>query len=142
VSRGSLIARLTVAAAVFGLLLVGSFKGHDDAFPFGPFRMYATAFSNNGTVHSIRVDGIDDAGRPLTIDADLLGLRPAEFEGQLSRLESDPRLLDGLAQSYRNHQHSGSKLHELRLIEVSYQLRDGRRVGDPVERLLATGHAS
>jgi hypothetical protein len=130
-----------VALVVFGLLFVGTWREHDDQFPFGPFRMYASAVDNNGAVRSVRLEGVDDGGRPLTIRSGVIGMRRAEFEGQLPRLVHDQQLLDGLARSYRRQQSGGPKLRELRLIERSFQLVNGRQVGDATENVLAVGHA-
>jgi hypothetical protein len=133
---------MMATVGVFGLLIAGTFNGDDDEFPFGPFRMYASAVDNNGAVRAISVTGIDDQGKPMRIRADLLGMRRAEFEGQLPRLVGNPELVDSLARSYRSHQHSGSKLAQLMLIERSFQLVDGRQVGEATERVVATGHAT
>ena len=40
---------------VLGLLLAGTVWGDDDAFPFGPFRMYSTRNDPNAPVISTRV---------------------------------------------------------------------------------------
>ena len=133
--------RILVALVVFGLLLVGTWRKEDDQFPFGPFRMYASAVDNNGAVRSVRLEGLDDGGHLLTIRSSVIGMRRAEFEGQLPRLVNDQELIDGLARSYRRQQGGGPRLKELRLIERSFQLVDGRQVGDATENVLAVGHA-
>ncbi|MCU1345844.1 MAG: uncharacterized protein JWL70_2110 [Acidimicrobiia bacterium] len=133
---------MVAALAVFGLLIAGTLNGDDDQFPFGPFRMYASAVDNNGAVRSLSISGVDDQGRPVAIRAGLIGMRPAEFEGQLSRLIDNPPLVDSLARSYRSHQHGGQKLSELRLVERSFQLVNGRQVGEATERVVAIGHAT
>jgi hypothetical protein len=132
---------MMAAVAVFGLLIAGTFKGDDDQFPFGPFRMYASAVDNNGAVRALRIDGVDDQGHPLVVQSDLLGMRRAEFEGELPRLEGDQALLDSLARHYRSQQQSSPKLRELVVVETSYQLVNGKQEGGSTERVVATGHA-
>ena len=88
-------ARLSVAAIVFGLLLVGTFVGGDDAFPFGPFRMYATSNQATGEIAVVALeartaDGDWTVVRP---SPGTVGMNVAEFEGQLPRFEADPGLL-------------------------------------------------
>jgi hypothetical protein len=133
--------RILVALVVFGLLIAGTWREEDDQFPLGPFRMYASAVDNNGAVRAVRLDGVDDNGRPMSIRSDVIGMRPAEFEGQLPRLVGDQALLDGLARTYRRQQGRGPHLHELLLVERSFQLVDGRPTGDATEKVLAVGHA-
>jgi hypothetical protein len=93
--------RLLVAAVVFGALLLGTFAGGDDLFPFGPFRMYATSSQATGEVAVIVLEArTADAGWTQVSPApETVGMNGAEFEGQLPRFVADPDLLSAVAAS-------------------------------------------
>ncbi|MDX6200027.1 MAG: hypothetical protein QOJ79_3178, partial [Actinomycetota bacterium] len=75
--------RLAAAGVVFGLLVTGTVIGQDDAFPFGPFRMYSTRDDPDGRVVSTRVEAVDETGRVLVVPDAAPRLRRAEIEGQV-----------------------------------------------------------
>ncbi|HEX5018423.1 MAG TPA: hypothetical protein VFX15_12670 [Actinomycetes bacterium] len=94
-------ARLVATTVVFGLLLLGTFVGNDDAFPFGPFRMYATSNQATGEVAVVALEARTADGdwtlvRPTP---STVGMNVAEFEGQLPRFEEDPSLLEAVENS-------------------------------------------
>ena len=89
--------RFAVAATVLVLVLAGTLWGQDDDFPFGPFRMYATAAKPTGTVRVAELYGIRADGTRVLLEAHDVGLRRAELEGQLPRFRKDPALLATLA---------------------------------------------
>src|SRR4029450_13087315 len=89
--------RLTAVAIVLALLLAGSLWGDDDEFPFGPFRMYSTRADPNAPVVSTRVVGVTAAGEEVRLSGGEVGVRRAEFEGQLARIVDRPELLGLLA---------------------------------------------
>ena len=119
--------RTAAAAAIVLSIVWGSFFGEDDAFPLGPFRMYATASDPSGAVSVPYVEGRTAAAGWRAIVFSDFGLRRAEIEGQLGKLVTPrPVLLERLARSY-NRFHSGAKpLTGLRLMYKSYILERGR----------------
>lgn len=120
--------RLAATALVIGLLLLGTFKGDDDHFPFGPFRMYSTTNELNGTVNAIRFQARDQAGEMLEPRAQDFGLRPAEINGQVARFRADPELLGHLASVYERIHPDRPPLVEIQLRFGLHQLENGRPV--------------
>ena len=101
VSPSGRLVRLGVALVVLGLLVVGTFVGLDDQFPFGPFRMYATSNAATGEIAVVALEARTADGdwtlvRP---SPGSVGMNVAEFEGQLPRFEADHSLLGAVADS-------------------------------------------
>ena len=119
-------ARLLGAALVLALLLVGAVWGDDDAFPFGPFRMYSTRADPDAAVVSTRVVGLTAAGEEVRLSGGQVGLRRAEFEGQLTRVEAHPELLGLLADSYAAKHPGAEELVEVQVVQRRFELSDGQ----------------
>jgi hypothetical protein len=128
-------ARLAATAVVLLLLLAGTVWGDDDAFPFGPFRMYSTRADPNQPVVSTRVVGLTEAGEEVRLSGGEVGLRRAEFEGQVPRIEEHPELLGLLAEAYAEHHPSAPELVEVQVIQRWYVLDDGAPTGDYTDRV-------
>src|SRR5829696_434096 len=122
--------RLVAALAVLALVLAGTVWGDDDAFPFGPFRMYSTRADPDAPVISTRVVGLTAAGEEIRLSGGEVGLRRAEFEGQVDRMRDDPSLLVSLAEVYAERHPDAEELVEVQVIHRRYELDDGRRTGD------------
>jgi hypothetical protein len=120
-------------AVVLGLLLLGSWRGSDHDFPFGPFRMFATSGRATGAVRTASLVGVVE-GRTILIDPETIGVRRAELEGQYPRFRAQPRLLADLARLYAR---NGVRLDELRLVQQATLIVDRRRVQDPTNEVLA-----
>lgn len=120
--------RFGATAAVVLLLLLGTFKGDDDHFPFGPFRMYSTTNELDGTVNAIRFQARNEEGEVLQPRAQDFGLRPAEINGQVARIRRDPELLGVLASVYERIHPDRAPLVELQLRYGLHQLSNGRPV--------------
>ncbi len=120
--------RLLATLTVGTLLLLGTFKGDDDHFPFGPFRMYSTTNDLDGTVNTIRFEARDAQGEALQPRAQDFGLRPAEINGQVARIRRDPSLLGRLASVYEEIHPARSPLVELQLRYGLHQLSGGRPI--------------
>ncbi|WP_138733689.1 hypothetical protein [Modestobacter excelsi] len=129
-------ARLAGAALVLALLLVGAVWGEDDAFPFGPFRMYSTRADPDAAVVSTRVVGLTAAGEEVRLSGGQVGLRRAEFEGQLPRVEAHPELLGLLADSYAAKHPGAEELVEVQVVQRRFELSDGQPTDAYSDRVL------
>jgi hypothetical protein len=130
--------RLAAPALVFGLLLTGTAFGQDDAFPFGPFRMYATRDDPDGLVVSTRVEAVDATGRVLVVPDSATGMRRAEIEGQVGRFRAEPALLAQLSLAHARLHPDQPAYVEVRVVERRYLLRDSRPTGQQTEQVVAT----
>ncbi|HEX2298527.1 MAG TPA: hypothetical protein VHH34_08430 [Pseudonocardiaceae bacterium] len=135
-SRTGRRVRLAATGVVLVLLLAGTVWGNDSELPFGPFRMYSTRADPDAPVVSTRVVGVTADGDEVRLSGGEVGLRRAEFEGQLPRLVDQPELLALLADSYAE-QHPGAEaLVEVRVVQRRHELDDGRRTGVVTESVL------
>ena len=130
--------RLGSVALVLALLLVGTVWGDDSAFPFGPFRMYSTRADPDAAVVSTRVVGLTDTGAEVGLSGGEVGLRRAEFEGQLPRLEQHPPLLGLLAEAYARRHPRAPELVSVQVVQRHFELRNGTRTGAFSDTLLVT----
>lgn len=140
-ARGRAV-RLLVLAAGLVLLLLGTLRGTDDAFPFGPFRMYATADDPDGRVLSTYLQAVDSAGTVVPqVGEQEIGLRRAEYEGQLGRVVGDPAMLEDVARAYTRRHPDRLPWVELRVVQTAYDLVDGAPAGETTD-VLATWRRS
>ncbi len=135
-SPGGRRARLASAVVVLALLLAGTVWGDDDAFPFGPFRMYSTRANPDTPVVSTRVVGLTAAGEEVRLSGGEVGLRRAEFEGQLPRIFRDPSMLGLLADSYAERNPDADELVEVQVVQRRFALEDGQRTGEVSDQVL------
>ncbi|MDX6256949.1 MAG: hypothetical protein QOJ11_3283 [Frankiales bacterium] len=104
------------------LLLAGSVWGSDDAFPFGPFRMYAGVNDPNGVVVSSYMRAVLTDGKVIRVDERGTGLRRAELEAELAGFVKDPASLAGIAKAHAN-LHPGEPAYvEVQVVELSQHL--------------------
>jgi hypothetical protein len=129
--------RLTATAVVLALLLAGSLWGDDDEFPFGPFRMYSTRNDPNAPVISTRVVGLTAAGEEVRLSGGQVGLRRAEFEGQVSRIREHPELLGLLAESFADAHPSAPDLESVQMVQRRFELADGVYTGAFTDQVVA-----
>jgi len=128
--------RLAATGVVLALLLGGTLWGNDSEFPFGPFRMYSTRADPDRPVVSTRVVGVTADGDEVRLSGGEVGLRRAEFEGQLPRLVEQPELLGLLADSYATGQPGAEPLVAVRVVQERHTLDGGRRTGEVTERVV------
>ncbi|PWU51118.1 hypothetical protein DLE60_30380 [Micromonospora globispora] len=121
--------RLTATALGFVLLLVGTVRGTDDDFPFGPFRMYSTSDPPDAPAPDTRVEGVDRTGAVVELGQDATGIRRAEIEGQQGRYAADPTLLRQVADAYAERHPGAPELVEVRIVVRWYDIRGGRPTG-------------
>jgi hypothetical protein len=127
--RRGRLARLVVTAVAGALLLAGTVIGQDDAFPFGPFRMYSTTDSLNAPVKSTRMEAVDTDGRRFALRGESVGLRRAEIEGQLTRFREEPALLGAVATAYHRRIPDRPELARVEIITRHFALKDGHPTG-------------
>lgn len=135
--------RLRTTAFLLGLLalLAGTAVGQDDHFPFGPFRMYSTADDPNGRVLSTYLRAVDAQGAVVErVGEEQIGLRRAEYEGQLGRVVARPELLAELAAVFSRRHPDRPRWVELSVVRTAYQLVDRVPAGRSSE-VLATWRA-
>ena len=130
------LVRLAATAVVLALLLGGTLWGNDSEFPFGPFRMYSTRADPDRPVVSTSVVGVTADGDEVRLSGGEVGLRRAEFEGQLPRLVEEPELLGLLAESYAEGHPDAEPLVAVRVVQRRHALDDGRRTGEVTEGVL------
>ncbi len=139
--RLSAAGRRTRSAALLAglaLLVAGTAWGQDDHFPFGPFRMYATADDPDGRVLSTYLQAVDADGVVVPrVGEREIGLRRAEYEGQLSRIVERPEILGELADVFSQRHPGRAPWVEVSVVRTAYLLRDGVRTGERTE-VLAT----
>nr|WP_221204037.1 hypothetical protein [Modestobacter versicolor] len=135
-SPAARLVRLVAAAAVLVVVLAGTVWGDDDAFPFGPFRMYSTRADPDQPVISTRVVGLTAAGEEVRLSGGQVGLRRAEFEGQLPRIEADPELLGLLAESYAEANPDAEELVEVQVVQRRFELSAGRPTDTFTDRVI------
>ncbi len=119
-----------------GLLLAGTAWGQDDHFPFGPFRMYSTADDPDGRVLSTYVQAVDEDGRVVDrVGERHVGLRRAEYEGQLDRVVERPEMLGDLADAFAQRHPDRPRWVEVTVVRTATQLVDGVPSGETTEVL-------
>ena len=127
--------RLAATAVVLALTFGGSVLGDDSWFPVGPFSMYAGRADPDGQVDSSRVVGFTAAGEEVRLSGGAVGLRRAEFEGQLPRLVEQSELLELLAQAYSERHPDVEPLVRVQVVQRRTELVDGDPAG-VTERVL------
>lgn len=127
-TRTGRLVRLSVSAATVALLLLTTWRGSDDHFPFTPFRMYAGAAPVDGVVASTTLRGRLPDGRDVRIADAAIAMRRAELEGQLPSYIANPARLAEVQQAHRAARAHEPDYVEIRIVQRRYQLRDGRVV--------------
>ena len=139
-TRGRTI-RVAVTMAGVVLLLLGTFWGQDDDFPFGPFRMYSTAPDPNADAPDTRVEGVDTAGRTVVLTEANSGLRRAEIEGQQQTYIDDPARLRQIATAYAEKSPGAAPLRTVRIVIRWEGIEDSRPTGTSRDEIIATWSA-
>jgi len=120
--------------------VLGTIRGQDSDFPFGPFRMYATRQRPDGVSASYRIEAITTEGRLMFVPGAAYGMRRAEIEGQIPRFVARPALLSQLAVAYHRRRPDAPELVEIHLVRRRQQLEGSRPTGPPVDQVVATWH--
>jgi hypothetical protein len=130
--------RLAITLAVAALVLYGTVLGQDDLFPFGPFRMYATADKLNSPVADTRFELVDTTGAVVELTQYNTGIRRAEIEGQLGRFASDPSLLRVVDEAYVSRNPHAPAAITVRIIIRWNYLKNGITTGKYSYQTVAT----
>jgi hypothetical protein len=130
--------RVGVAFAALALIMWGTLWGQDDAFPFGPFRMYATADKLNAPINDTRFELIDTSGALVPLTEVNTGIRRAEIEGQLGRFKTDPALLKVVADAYVARNRDAPAPVTVRIVVREWQLSGGLKTGVYTDNTWAT----
>jgi hypothetical protein len=139
-TRGRAV-RVVVTALGAVLLLLGTFWGQDDDFPFGPFRMYSTAPDPNADAPDTRVEGVDATGRTVVLTEANSGLRRAEIEGQQQAYIDDPGRLRQVAIAYAEKSPGAAPLTTVRIVIRWEGIEDARPTGTSRDQTIATWSA-
>jgi len=99
--------RVLVAVAGIGLLINGSVRATDDAWPFGPMSQYAMSVPDDAKIDYTRISAQTDAGTtvdvPLNIEG--AGVARAEIEARTGEIVKDPSLLQSPANKFVSVRH-------------------------------------
>lgn len=128
-STQGIAVRLLATAVAGALLLAGTIWGDDDHFPFGPFRMYSTTADPDAPTRDTRLEATDAEGRIVTLTEANSGLRRAELEGQLPRLQAEPQLLAAVAAGYAARNPDAPPLREIRVVIRWHDVKRFRPTG-------------
>lgn len=122
---------LRIVATWLGIILIvaGTAYGEDDHFPFGPFRMYATADPGDRPVRSTRVEGYYADGTVVRLSNGSTGMRRAEIEGQLTRFKKHPELIGELAKAYKNRNPDRPEIVRIEIIQRLIYLKNNEPTG-------------
>ena len=135
--------RVAVAVVGIGLLINGSVRASDDAWPFGPMSQYAMSVPDDAKIDYTRISAVTDAGTtvdvPLNIEG--AGVARAEIEARAGEIQKDPSLLQQVADGWARKHPDKPKYVKLELIRDTTQLVKGRVVGPPTSQVLATWEA-
>ncbi len=123
--------RLLATVVLFGLLVLGTWRGDDDHFPFGPFRMYASRIDLDAPTTWLELQAVTVTGarRPVP---DGIGLRRAELEARLDRFRADPGTLAPVLVAYRRAETAdASEVRGIVVVQWVQAMHDGRPQGAP-----------
>ena len=127
-TRGRAVRALALLLGA-GLLLLGTARGSDDHFPFGPFLMYAGAGPTDGTVADTRLVALTTEGERVRVPEDVSGMRRAELEGQLQRFVAEPGLLAAVAQAQARAHPDDPAYVRVAIVQRRHEVRDRRVAG-------------
>ncbi len=137
-SRRGRAVRVVVTAIAAVLLLAGTLWGVDDDFPFGPFRMYASAPDPNQDAADTRVEGVDTTGRVVVLTEANSGIRRAEIEGQQQQYVADPARLRQVALAYADKSPGAAPLTTVRIVVHWVEIEHSRVTGGSHDQILVS----
>lgn len=128
ISRLSCTWRIAATVLGIGLLLNGSLRMSDDAWPFGPLSQYAFSPSGDSTIVITRVEGLLADGRriDLPLRVETAGISRAEIEARIPQITADPSLLRSVADGWTTRHVGEPVLLRVWLVQDQTLLIDGR----------------
>ncbi|MGW6195551.1 hypothetical protein ACWF0M_05330 [Kribbella sp. NPDC055110] len=129
-----------VVWSFIALLVNGTVRATDDAWPFGPMSQYAGSVADDASITSIRISAQTNAGTTVDVPLEIggAGIARAEIEARTGAIVADPSLLQAVADGWaRKHPDRPGYL-RLELIRDTTQLVDGHVDGPPKSEILAT----
>lgn len=127
IGRWSLAWRLVASLALVVLLVNGSLRMSDDAWPFGPMSQYAFTPGEDDMVVVTRVDGLLADGRrvELPLRVETAGISRAEVEARIPAIERDPSLLRVVSDGWAARNPTQPRPVEVFLVQDETYLRRG-----------------
>jgi hypothetical protein len=98
--------------------------------------MYSTRNDPNSPVISTRVVGLTATGDEVSLSGGQVGLRRAEFEGQVDRIKGDPELLGLIADAFAETHPESPELLTVQVVQRRYELSDGQPTGDYTDHVV------
>ena len=128
VSVGSLAWRIAATVVGIGLLLNGSLRMSDDAWPFGPMSQYAFSPPGDTTIVITRVEGLLADGRriDLPLRVETAGISRAEIEARIPEITADPSLLRSVSDGWTSRNPAEPALLQVWLVQDQTRLVSGR----------------
>jgi hypothetical protein len=128
VSAGSLAWRIAATVVGIGLLLNGSLRMSDDAWPFGPMSQYAFSPPGDTTIVITRVEGLLADGRriDLPLRVETAGISRAEIEARIPEITADPSLLRSVSDGWTSRHPVEPALLQVWLVQDQTRLVNGR----------------
>ncbi len=126
--RASYAWRIAASVLGIGLLLNGSLRMSDDAWPVGPLSQYAFSPAKDATIVITRVEGLLADGRriDLPLRVETAGISRAEIEARIPQITADPSLLRSVAGGWTSRHRGDSALLRVWLVQDQISLVDGR----------------
>jgi hypothetical protein len=128
ISKTSYAWRIAATVLGIGLLLNGSLRMSDDAWPFGPLSQYAFSPAKDTTIVITRVEGLLADGRrfDLPLRVETAGISRAEIEARIPQITADPSLLRSVADGWSSRHRGEPPLIRVWLVQDQTRLVDGR----------------
>ena len=140
-SRAGITWRATLAGVLAVAFLAGTAVGQDTWWPFGPWRMYATATPPTGGVAVLAIEVLTADGggwRPAPLTPSSTGLNRAEIEGRIPAVVAAPELLGALARTHSRLRPQDPAWVGVRVVRVEQVLVARRPTGEVRRRVVVT----
>jgi len=128
ISKTSYAWRIAATVLGIGLLLNGSLRMSDDAWPVGPLSQYTFSPAKDATIVITRVEGLLADGRriDLPLRVETAGISRAEIESRIPQITADPSLLRSVADGWSSRHRGVPRLVRVWLVQDQTRLVDGR----------------
>jgi hypothetical protein len=118
--------RMGLAVLIIVPAFIGQIAGTDDAWPFAPFRMFASPTRRTTNIVHPEFYGVFEGDKRVAMFSTDFHIRPAEVESELNKQHRmPPSMFADIATTY-NGLHPRHPLHELDLRMVGQAIVNGR----------------